>query len=285
VNLGLDGAGVLVTGGSGGIGAATVRAFAAEGARVAVHFHRNRATAEALAGEVGGIALGADLREEAEADALVPRAVEGLGRLDACVANAGVWPRDDIAVADLSLDRWRATLDANLTATFLTARAYARHLRAAGGASAPPSARGPQAAGGASAAPSAQAVGGSLVLVASTAGHFGEAGHADYAAAKAAIAHGLALSLKNELVRDALGARVNVVSPGWTVSPMTEADLDPATVARVTATMALRKVASADDVARAIVWLSSPAAAGHVTGQVVTVAGGMEGRLLHDPHA
>ncbi len=257
MDLGLAGAGVLVTGASGGIGAATARAFAAEGARVAVHFHRNRDAAEALAREVGGVALGADLRSEREADALVPAARDALGRLDACVANAGVWPREDVPVADLPLGRWRATLAANLDATFLTARAYARHVRAAGA--------------------------GSLVLVASTAGQFGEAGHADYAAAKAAIAHGLALSLKNELVRDAPGARVNVVAPGWTVSPMTAADLDPGTVARVTATMALRKVAEAGDVARAIVLLASPVASGHVTGQVLTVAGGMEGRLLHDP--
>ncbi len=257
MDLGLAGAGVLVTGASGGIGAATARAFAAEGARVAVHFHRNRDAAEALAREVGGVALGADLRSEREADALVPAARDALGRLDACVANAGVWPREDVPVADLPLERWHATLAANLDATFLTARAYARHVRAAGA--------------------------GSLVLVASTAGQFGEAGHADYAAAKAAIAHGLALSLKNELVRDAPGARVNVVAPGWTVSPMTAADLDPGTVARVTATMALRKVAEAGDVARAIVLLASPVASGHVTGQVLTVAGGMEGRLLHDP--
>jgi 3-oxoacyl-[acyl-carrier protein] reductase len=162
-------------------------------------------------------------------------------------------------VADMGLDRWRATLDANLTATFLTARAYLRHVRAAGD--------------------------GALVLVASTAGMVGEEGHADYAAAKAAIAHGLALSLKNEVVRDAPGARVNVVSPGWTVSPMTAKDLEPDAVARVTSTMALRKVATVDDIARTILWLASPEAAGHVTGQVVTVAGGMEGRLLHDPPA
>ncbi len=259
MNLGLDGAGVLVTGGSGGIGAATARAFAAEGARVAVHFHSNAAAGEALAAELGGVALGADLRVEAEADALVPAAVEALGRLDACVANAGVWPSDDVPVADMTLERWRATLDANLTATFLTARAYARHVREAGD--------------------------GSLVLVASTAGHVGEAGHADYAAAKAAIAHGLALSLKNEVVAGAPAARVNVVSPGWTLTPMAEGTLTPQTLAQVTSTMALRKVATADDVARAIVWLSSPVAAGHVTGQVVTVAGGMEGRLLHDPSA
>jgi 3-oxoacyl-[acyl-carrier protein] reductase len=157
----------------------------------------------------------------------------------------------------MGLDRWRATLDANLTATFLTARAYLRHVEATGD--------------------------GALVLIASTAGLVGEAGHADYAAAKAAIAHGLALSLKNEVVRTAPSARVNVVAPGWTVSPMTEGSLTSEAVATATATMALRKVATTDDVARAVAFLLSPAAAGHVTGQVVTVAGGMEGRLLHPP--
>lgn len=250
----MDGWGVLVTGASGGIGSATARAFAAEGARVAVHYHRSREAAEALAAEVGGVALGADLRREADADALVPAAVEALGRLDACVANAGVWPREDVDVVDLPLRRWSATLDANLTVAFLSARAYLRHVASVGS--------------------------GSLVMVGSTAGHFGEAGHADYAAAKAAVTGGLLPSLKNEVVRSAATARVNAVAPGWTVSPMTARDLDEAVVQRVTQTMPLRKVASADDVARAIVWLSSAAAAGHVTGQVITVAGGMEGRVL-----
>jgi 3-oxoacyl-[acyl-carrier protein] reductase len=257
MDLGLQGAGALVTGASGGIGSAVARELAAEGARVAIHYHRNREAAEALAGELGGVALRADLREEAEADALVPATVAALGRLDMCVANAGVWPAEDVPVARLALDRWRSTLDANLTATFLTARAYARHVEATRE--------------------------GALVLVASTAGLFGEAGHADYASAKAAIAHGLALSLKNEVVRTAARARVNVVAPGWTVSPMTAEDLTEETVARVTATMALRKVATAQDVARAVAWLCSARVAGHVTGQVVTVAGGMEGRLLHEP--
>jgi 3-oxoacyl-[acyl-carrier protein] reductase len=254
VDLGLRDSGVLVTGGAGGIGAATVRAFAAEGARVAVHFHSSEGPARALAEEVGGAALRADLRDEAQADALVPAARDALGRLDVCVANAGVWPAEDVPVADLPLARWRATLDANLTATFLTARAFLRHVREAGD--------------------------GALVLVASTAGLVGEAGHADYAAAKAAIAHGLALSLKNEVVRDAPRARVNVVAPGWTATPMTEGQLTDELVARVTRTMALRKVATAQDVARAIVVLASPVASGHVTGEVVRVAGGMEGRVL-----
>jgi 3-oxoacyl-[acyl-carrier protein] reductase len=254
MDLGLEGSAVLVTGASGGIGAATAMALAAEGARVGVHYHSNPEAAEALAAHVGGVALQADLRDEAAADALVPQAVRALGRLDACVANAGTWDPEDVPVAEMSLDRWRATTEANLTATFLTARAYLRHVNGTGA--------------------------GSLVLVASTSGLFGEAGHADYSAAKAGIAHGLLLSLKNEIVRSAPLARVNVVAPGWTVTPMTEGELNEEVIARVTATMALRKVATAEDVARAIVFLCSPLAAGHLTGQVITVAGGMEGRLL-----
>jgi 3-oxoacyl-[acyl-carrier protein] reductase len=254
MDLGLDGTAALVTGASGGIGSAVARAFAAEGARVAVHYHRNRAAAETLAAEVGGVALQADLRDESAADGLVTGALAAFGRLDACVANAGVWPAEDVPVAHMPLERWRATLDANLTATFLTARAYLAHVGASGA--------------------------GSLVLVASTAGQFGEAGHADYAAAKAAIAHGLLRSLKNEVVATAPAARVNCVAPGWTVSPMTAGALSREVVGRVTATMPLRKVATTEDVAAAIVFLSSSRAAGHLTGETITVAGGMEGRLL-----
>lgn len=124
---------------------------------------------------------------------------------------------------------------------------------------------------------------GAIVLVASTAAQFGEAGHADYAAAKAAIAYGLARSLKNEVVRDAPRARVNVVSPSWTPPPARLADADPARVQRAMSTVALNRPARAQDVANTVALLLSHTATGYVTGEVVSVAGGMEGRLLHQP--
>ena len=256
MRTGLAGKGVLVTGASGGIGSAVARAFAAEGARVVVHYHRAREQAEALASQLPDAhPLGADLTDEAQVEELFSRAREVLGTVDACAAVAGVWPRDDEPAWSLALERWEHTLRSNLTATFLTAKHFLREVERSGR--------------------------GSLVLVGSTAGRFGEAGHSDYAAAKAAIQVGLLLSLKNEIVRIAERGRVNAVAPGWTYSPMTRGALDPDVVHAVTRTMALRKVATADDIARAVVVLASDELSGHVTGELVTVAGGMEGRTLH----
>jgi 3-oxoacyl-[acyl-carrier protein] reductase len=257
VETGLASKGVIVTGASGGIGSECARAFAAEGAAVAIHYHRGRDRAQALAAELGNApVIGADLTNESDVDALFEAARQALGRIDVCVAVAGVWPREDQPVWDLPLDRWRATLDANLTATFLTARAFLREVQ--------------------------RNDAGSLVLVGSTAGVFGEAGHADYAAAKSAILVGLLLSLKNEVTRIAPLGRVNAVAPGWTASPMTRGLVDEDRVRAISRTMALRKVARPGDVARQVVVLASDELSWHVTGQVVSVAGGMEGRVVHE---
>jgi 3-oxoacyl-[acyl-carrier protein] reductase len=257
METGLAGSRVLVTGASGGIGSACARAFGAEGARVFVHYHRGRERAEAVAAELGGAPFGAaDLTCEDEVERLFEEAREALRSVDVCAAVAGVWPQEDVPAWELPLERWEDTLRANLTATFLTARAFLREVERTGH--------------------------GSLVLVGSTAALFGEAGHADYAAAKSAIAYGLTLSLKNEIVRIASRARVNCVCPGWTESPMTRGHVDPERVRRISRTMALRKVARPEDVARQVVVLASDELSGHVTGQIVTVAGGMEGRVVHD---
>lgn len=258
MDLGLEGAGVLVTGAGGLLGGAIARGFAAEGATVAVH-HRGEADAEAaavVAAEMGGVTLAADLAVEAQADALVPAAVAALGRLDAVVANAGRFPPEDVGVRTMTLERWRATLDDNLTSAFLTARAYLRHV--------------------------AEVRHGSLVLLSSAAGVFGDQGRADYSSTKAALAGGFLLSLKNEIARLAPDARVNAVVPAWTTTPERLAPVPEAVVARTIATQARPQLGAPEEVARAVVWLASPAAS-HVTGQAVHVTGGMEGRLLHPP--
>ncbi len=269
VDTGLSGKVAFVSGASGGIGRAIVRAFAAEGAFVvAGGFSRTDELRELVRREGLGAqvdAIQADVRDPDALDQVFQLAEARHGPVEVCVACAGVWPAESLPLHRVSPERVRSTIDSNLLGSVWTLRAFARGLerRTERTGSASPSADGPSA-----------------VLIGSTAARYGERDHADYALAKAGL-YGLLQSLKNELPRIDPGARCNLVEPGWTRTEMARAALDdPRAVQQATSTMALQRVGEAEDVARAVLTLASPTLSRHVTGQVVTVAGGMEGRLL-----
>lgn len=260
MDSGLNDKCVLITGASGGIGVAVARAFAAEGARLVLHYHTQEKPVAELCGQlrVPTAALRADLRDEGQVDGLFAEALKSVSQIDVVVVNAGIWVSESVPLHEMALQQWRETQATDLTSAFLTCRAFLRHLRDV-----------PREAA-------------AIVLIGSTAALFGEAGHADYAAAKAAMVYGLTLTLKNEIVRLAPRGRVNCVCPGWTRTPMAAglADDSPA-MQRVQATIAMKKIALPEDVAAAVVFLASDRLAGHISGAIVPVSGGMEGRVLH----
>jgi 3-oxoacyl-[acyl-carrier protein] reductase len=267
MNSELGGKVVLITGASGGIGSAVARKFAEEGAKLILHCNSNRAKAEALAKELKPaetLVTRANLTREPEVKRVFAAALKKFGRVDVLIANAGSWETRDVPLHLMPLKQWRSTLDAVLTSAFLSLREFFRVV--------------------------AKQKQGNAVLIASTAGVFGEAGHADYAAAKSAMAFGLTRTLKNEIARlaphtaDYCGGRVNCICPGWTIVPRNASKLgDTATVRKVTATMALPQIGRPDDMANAAVFLASDTLARHITGQTLVIAGGMEGRLLWKP--
>ena len=258
---------ILITGASGGIGSGIARKFAQEGARLVLHYRRGRDRVMRLRrelGEVDALVVRADLSKEAEAERMLAAAVKRFGRVDTLVANAGSWETRDVLLPDMTARQWLETQQGVLTTTFFAVRAFLRQV--------------------------ARQKSGNLTMIASTAAVFGEAGHADYAAGKAAIAYGLTRSLKNEIARlaphtqDYCGGRVNCVCPGWTVVPRLAARLGQhRTIRKVTSTMALPQLARPEDIGNAVVFLSSDSLSRHITGQVLVIAGGMEGRQLWGP--
>jgi 3-oxoacyl-[acyl-carrier protein] reductase len=266
MDLGLADFVVLVTGASGGIGRAMAEEFAAEGARVALHGHGRIAELRAWTAtrpwKARALVLSGDLTKSRACDAMFAKTLAKWGRVDVCIANAGAYPQETLRIDQIDEKRVRATFDANLAASAFTARAFFASLAKTG--------------------PRADGCGASLLFIGSTAGRFGERGHFDYAAAKAGL-DGLTLTLKNEIVQIDPFGRVNMISPGWTVTHNVRASLDkPGAVSRVVRTMALRQLGRAKDVAKAAAFFSSPIAARHVSGQTLVLAGGMEGRTLWD---
>lgn len=244
--IALNGRTALVTGGGRGIGRAVVAMLARAGADVAIAYRSRAAEAEAIADEVRAlgrrtITLGGDLADPAVAERLAAGVATAFGRLDIFVANAGVWPPDEVPLGRLPPDRWRATMAANLDAVFHSTRAALGLM-------------GP---------------GGRVVLVSSTAGQRGEAGHADYAASKGALI-ALTKSLAVEYAPDIL---VNCVAPGWVDTEMAEPAFGGGEKERIAGTIPLRRIPTAEQIAGPIVFLCSDLAS-HVTGEILNVNGG-----------
>ena len=238
------------------------------GCRVTAHWHshigplskyQEQETEEGAAKTARVCLVKADVRLEEEVEAAFASAVEKLGPVSVLVANHAVFFSEDAATVDMPLDQWQYTLETNLTGSFLLARSFLRQLRLH-----------------ASALSHA-----SIVMVGSTAGLFGEAMHADYAASKSALQGGLLLSLKNEIVKLHPRGRVNAVAPGWVRTPMAQQAVERGEHLKALQTTPLKKIAEVADVTRLIVVLASDRVSGHVSGAVLPIHGGMEGRVLN----
>ena len=260
--MSLDGSVVLVTGGSRGIGAATVRLLRQAGARVVFSYRSAERQAKELVEACGGEAVCRGLRQELatveDGQALVAAAARVFGRLDCLVVNHGIWPPHDQPIATMSVAQWRGTLGVNLDSVFGLVRAGVAAMLQQGA--------GPRAQG-----LEGQGVQGHVVLVASTAAQRGEAFHADYAASKGALIS-LTKSLSSELAPQ--GILCNCVAPGWVKTEMSAGTLaDPEASKKALGLIPLGRAAEPLEIAGPIVFLCTPWA-GFVSGEVFNVNGG-----------
>ncbi len=244
--ISLAGRTALVTGGSRGIGRATALLLARAGADVALTYHTRVLEAEAVAADIRSLGrralvFGGDLADPSVVAAMADGLRQGFGRLDCFVANAGIWPPDEVPLGALGAERWRATMAANLDAVFLSTKAALGLM-------------GP---------------GGRVVIVSSTAGQRGEAFHSDYAATKGAVI-ALTKSLAIEYAPDIL---VNCVAPGWVDTDMCIPAFTGEGRERVRQTIPLGRIPTPEEIAGPILFLCSDLAQ-HVTGEVLNVNGG-----------
>lgn len=258
VLLSLDGRVVLVTGGSRGIGAETVRVFSEAGARVVFSYRQAKEQAHALMASCGGparcVAIEQELSSPADGRLLVGAAIKAFGRLDALVANHGVWEPEDVPFELVTEEQWRRTLAVNLDSVFGLVQAAVTQMEL----------QGPPATG-------SDGGRGHIVLISSTAGQRGEAYHADYAVTKGALIS-LTKSLSSELAPR--GIRVNCVAPGWVATEMSAAALDnPELGPRIAEGIPVGRVATAREIAGPVLFLCTPLA-GFISGEVLNVNGG-----------
>ena len=255
VSLVLDGKVALISGGSRGIGAETVRMFAQAGARVAFSYRKAAAQAEALVAECGGpklcVAIHQELSTPADGRALVAIAVRAFGRLDVLVANHGIWEAADAPIARMEEAQWRRTMGVNLDSVFGLVQSSVQHME-----------RQKRDKAG---------VAGHIVLISSTAGQRGEANHADYAVTKGALIS-LTKSLSSELAPK--GIRVNCVAPGWVDTDMSAAALEHLELGpKIAAGIPVGRAGYAREIAGPVLFLCTPLA-GFISGEVLNVNGG-----------
>ena len=232
---------VLITGGSGGIGAAMVRRFAAAGDRVYFTWHSAWEKAEALAAETGAVALKADVSVPGAAEAMVAGVTEKEGRLDVLVCNAGV--ALNRMLADTTDEEYYRVMDTNVYGAFAMARAAARRMfwqRS-----------------------------GSILLVSSIWGQTGGSCEAVYSASKAALI-GLTKALAKEVAK--AGIRVNCVAPGMIDTPMNAA-LSEKEKEEICEEIPLGRAGTPEETAETVFFLAGEGA-GYITGQVLGINGG-----------
>lgn len=253
IALSLSGKVALISGGSRGIGAATVRMFAGAGAKVAFSYRAARSTADALAKDCGAAnchPIASDLNTPDAARELVAETVRHFGRLDILVANHGVWPAEDVGIDRMSDQQWRSTLAINLDGVFGLVKHSVAQMKAQ-----------PRQPGGVR----------HIVLISSTSGQRGEAYHVDYSATKGALIS-MTKSLAAELASENI--YVNCVAPGWVDTDMSAATLaDPKSGEAIRRTIPLGRVGRPEEIAAPVLFLCTEHA-GFITGEVFNVNGG-----------
>jgi len=258
--MNLKGKVVLITGSTGGIGSACAKLFYNEKATVILHYNTNKDKVSELHKlmPVHSLPYQADLTNSNKVKLMFDYIYDKYNKIDVLVANAGVYPVNSEPIYKISNKRLNHVINNNINSVFYCTREFLRILV------------------------KSKSNYPTIIIVGSTAAKFGAENKSDYALSKAAVTFGLTRTLKNEIVRIVPNGRVNAVCPGWTKTPMAKHGENSDNIKRFIQTRSLKHIANPIDIANIILFLSSEKYSKHITGEIITVAGGMEGRLLHN---